>query len=163
MHLRACLITAFSITTYSAVAATDSPCPIISDFQCLVRHSIDVYDNDYEHWWSIYHAGFEKAWNCRSISDVTTLLTLWSGHTDGEMAESLTEDTSKLLISKPQCFFDGALLLRPTELTTLADRFCPWAEPKSAFVAVLREYANRPNYTHLAAPLLKRVENDECT
>jgi hypothetical protein len=159
----ACLILVVALFSSAAAAAKPgAPCPSTADFDCLVRNSIAVYEHDYDHWWKIYHAGLQKARRCRTYADVATYLNLWVGGTDGEMSEGLTEDTSKLLVKKPKCFFEGVVAMRSNARSNLVERFCPWADPAEPFLNVLRRYERIEKYHFVAESLLKRLEAGKC-
>jgi hypothetical protein len=159
----ACLILVLALFSSTAAAAKPgSPCPSTADFDCLVQNSIAVYEHDYEHWWRIYHAGFQKALRCRTYTDVATYLNLWTGGTNGEMSEGLTEDTSKLLVKKPKCFFEGVIAMRSNARSNLIERFCPWADPEEPFLKVLRRYERIEKNHFVVEPLLHRVVAKKC-
>jgi hypothetical protein len=159
--LRALAITAL-LLPFAGFAQTLSPCQSLDDFECLVRNSSAVYQENYEHWWKIYHRGFDKAWACRSYEDVATFLHLWSAEgIDGETAEGRAEDTEKLLSSKPTCFFEGVLRMREDARALLMRRYCQIPAPEPV-LRILRESQNDERYGTYAAQLLRRVQSEKC-
>lgn len=138
-----------------------SPCPEVSDYACLVKNSMQVYQQDYEQWWKIYHHAAAKAKRCENFNDVSLFLRLWSGGTDGEMTEALSTDTEEVLINNNQCFFEGMLGLSKQEMAALVARFCPLTEP-GPIVKALNQAMKNARYRDIAAPLLQQIEEKQC-
>lgn len=138
-----------------------STCPEVSDYECLVKNSLQVYQEDFEQWWKIYHHTAAKAKKCENLNDVTLFLRLWSGSTDGEMAEGLATDTEKILIKNSRCFFEGALGLSNQEMAALITRFCPLTEPES-LVTALKQAMENARYRSIAEQLLQQIEEKQC-
>lgn len=124
-------------------------CPEVSDYECLVRNSLQVYQENFEQWWKIYHHTAAKAKKCENFNDVTLFLRLWSGGTDGEMAEGLATDTEETLINNHRCFFEGMLRLPKQEMAALITRFCPLTEPEP-IVTTLKQAMENARYRHIA-------------
>ncbi|MDV6346940.1 hypothetical protein R2083_05345 [Nitrosomonas sp. Is35] len=147
---------------YSGFAfQASSTCPEVLDYECLVKNSQQVYQEDSEQWWKIYHHTAAKAKKCENFNDVTLFLRLWSGSTDGEMAEGLAIDTEEILIKNSRCFFEGALGLPKQEMATLITRFCPLTEPEP-IVKALKQAIKNARYGHIAEQLLQQVEREGC-
>ena len=138
-----------------------STCSEVSDYECLVKNSIQLYQEDFEQWWKIYHHAAAKAKKCENFKDVTLFLRLWSGSTDGEMAEGLVTDTEEILISNSQCFFEGMLGPSKQEIAAFITHYCPLTEPES-IVTALKQALENPRYGHIAAQLLHEVEGEQC-
>jgi len=138
-----------------------STCPEVSDYACLVKNSLQVYQEDFEQWWKIYHHAATKAKKCQNFNDVTLFLRLWSGSTDGEMAESLATDTEEILINNHRCFFEGMLGLPKQEMAALITRFCPLTEPEPILTA-LKQVMKNARYRPIAAQLLQQIEMRQC-
>ncbi|MBS0498391.1 MAG: hypothetical protein JSR51_12195 [Proteobacteria bacterium] len=141
--------------------SASSTCPEVSDYECLVKNSLQVYQEDAEHWWKIYHHTAAKAKKCENFNDVTLFLRLWSGGTDGEMAEGLATDTEEILINNHRCFFEGVLGLPKQEMAALITRFCPLTEPEP-IVTTLKQAMENARYRHIAEQLLQQVEREGC-
>ncbi|MBK7491936.1 MAG: hypothetical protein IPI17_08040 [Nitrosomonas sp.] len=122
---------------------------------------MQVYHEDHEQWWKIYHHTAAKAKKCENLDDVTLFLHLWSGSTDGEMAESLATDTEEILIKNSSCFFEGALGLPKQEMAALIARFCPLTEPEP-IVTVLKQAMENSRYRPIAAQLFQQIEEEQC-
>lgn len=129
------------------------------DFPCLVNNSIALYRSDYELWWEIYHAGYEKAASCESKEAVTTYLALWSGETDGEMSEALYDDTDKLVLKDPECFFEGAEKLEVVQWENFLRKYCPYSDEKSV-LETLRKYSGDERFGDKARAILDA--SDKC-
>lgn len=151
---------AFLIQSIPALPAS-STCPEVSDYECLVKNSIPLYQEDFEQWWKIYHHAAAKAKKCENFKDVTLFLRLWSGSTDGEMAEGLVTDTEEILISNSQCFFEGLLGLSKEEIAAFITHYCPLTEPE-LIVKALKQALENARYRHIAAQLLHEVEGEQC-
>ncbi len=117
---------------------------------------MQVYQEDHEQWWKIYHHAAAKAKKCENFDDVTLFLRLWSGGTDGEMAEALSTDTEEILAKSSQCFFEGMLGLPKQEIAALITRFCPLTEPEP-IVKALQQAMENPRYRDIAAQLLQET------
>ena len=130
-----------------------STCPEVSDYACLVKNSLQVYQEDYEQWWKIYHHTAAKAKKCENLNDVTLFLRLWSSGTDGEMAEGLITDTDEILAKNSRCFFEGALGLSKQEMASLITHYCPLIEPEP-IVKALKQAMKNARYEHIAEQLL---------
>lgn len=141
--------------------STSSTCPEVSDYECLVKNSLQVYQEDAEQWWKIYHHTAAKAKKCENFNDVTLFLRLWSGSTDGEMAEGLATDTEEILTTNSSCFFEGMLGLSKQEIAAFTTHYCPLTEPES-IVTALKQALENPRYGHIAAQLLHQVEGEQC-
>lgn len=152
---------AFLIQSIPALPAS-STCPEVSDYECLVKNSIPLYQEDFEQWWKIYHHTAAKAKKCENFKDVTLFLRLWSGSTDGEMAEGLVTDTEEILTSNSQCFFEGMLGLSKQEIAAfIAHYYCPLTEPEP-IVKALKQALENTRYRHIAAQLLQLIEEKQC-
>lgn len=138
-----------------------STCPEVSDYECLVKNSLQVYQEDHEQWWKIYHHTSTRAKKCENFNDVTLFLRLWSGSTDGEMAEGLAIDTEEILIKNSRCFFEGMLGLPKQEMAALITRFCPLTEPEP-IVTALKQAMKNARYGHIAEQLLQQAEREGC-
>lgn len=138
-----------------------STCPEVSDYACLVKNSMQVYQEDHEQWWKIYHHTAAKAKKCENFDDVTLFLRLWSGSTDGEMAEGFAIDTEEILINNHRCFFEGTLGLPKQEMAVLITRFCPLTEPEP-IVTALKQAMKNARYRSIAAQLLQQIEEKQC-
>ncbi|MBX3617885.1 hypothetical protein [Nitrosomonas sp.] len=114
---------------------------------------MQVYQEDAEQWWKIYHHTAAKAKKCENFIDVTLFLRLWSGGTDGEMAEGLTTDTEEILITNSPCFFEGLLELSKVEIAAFITHYCPLTEP-GLIVKALKQALENARYRHIAAQLL---------
>lgn len=136
-------------------------CPEVSDYACLVKNSMQVYQEDHEQWWKIYHHAAAKAKECENFDDVTLFLRLWSGDTDGEMAEALSTDTEEILAKSNQCFFEGMLALPKQEMTALVTRFCPLTEPEP-IVTALQHAIENARYRPIATQLLQQIAQNQC-
>lgn len=136
--------------------SASSTCPEVSDYACLVKNSLQVYQEDHEQWWKIYHHTAAKAKKCENFSDITLFLRLWSGGTDGEMAEGLTADTEEILINNSQCFFEGLLGLSKEEKAAFITHYCPLTEPELV-VKALKQALENARYRHIAAQLLQET------
>jgi hypothetical protein len=130
-------------------------CPKVEDFECLVEHSLEVYREDYNHWWDIYYYTLNKAKTCKNFKDVTRYLRLWSGKTDGEMAEGLIEDTEEILVKSSKCFFEGVLGLTEQERAPIL-RLCP--PPTAPVIKSLKQAARNPRYKSVAPQMLARID-----
>lgn len=153
-HLRFFLLTLLIQST--PVFPASSTCPEVSDYACLVKNSLQVYQEDHEQWWKIYHHTATKAKKCENFSDITLFLRLWSGGTDGEMAEGLTADTEEILINNSQCFFEGLLGLSKEEKAAFITHYCPLTEPELV-VKALKQALENARYRHIAAQLLQET------
>lgn len=122
---------------------------------------MQVYQEDHEQWWKIYHHTAAKAKKCENFDDVTLFLRLWSCGTDGEMAEGLTTDTEEILIKNSPCFFEGVMGLPKQEMASLITRFCPLTEPES-LVTALKQAMENARYRPIAAQLLQQIEEKQC-
>lgn len=138
-----------------------STCPEVTDYVCLVKNSLQVYQEDHEQWWKIYHHAAAKAKKCKNFDDVTLFLRLWSGGTDGEMAEGLVSDTDEILAKNSPCFFEGALGLSKQEMAALITHYCPLTEPEP-IVEALKQAMKNAHYQHIAAQLLQQIEEKPC-
>jgi hypothetical protein len=136
-------------------------CREVSDYECLIKNSLQVYQEDHEQWWKIYHHNAAKAKKCENFDDVTLFLRLWSGSTDGEMAEGLATDTEEILIKNSRCFFEGALGLSNQEMAALITRFCPLTELEP-IVTALKQAMKNARYRPIAAQLLQQIEEKQC-
>lgn len=154
------LLLAFLIHPNLAFCAS-TICPTISDYGCLVKNSLQVYREDFEQWWNIYNYTAAKAKRCRNYKDVTLFLRLWSGDTDGEMAEGLVSDTEEILTTNNRCFFEGVLGLPKEERSAFISSYCPLTEPEPIAKA-LKQAAKNPLYKSMAKQLLRRVEGEQC-
>lgn len=141
--------------------STSSTCPEVSDYECLVKNSIPLYQEDAEQWWKIYHHTAAKAKNCENFNDVTLFLRLWSGGTDGETAEGLATDTEEILTTNSSCFFEGMLGLSKQEIAAFITHYCPLTAPEP-IVKALKQALENPRYRHIAAQLLHEVEGEQC-
>ncbi|WMJ07572.1 hypothetical protein [Nitrosomonas sp. sh817] len=122
----------------------------------MVKNSIPLYQEDFEQWWKIYHHAAAKAKTCENFKDVTLFLRLWSGSTDGEMAEGLVTDTEEILINNSQCFFEGLLELSKEEIAAFITHYCPLTEPE-LIVRALKQALENARYRHIAAQLLQET------
>jgi len=138
-----------------------STCPEVSDYACLVKNSLQVYQEDAEQWWKIYHHTATKAKKCENFNDVTLFLRLWSGGTDGEMAEGLATDTEEILIKNSRCSFEGVLGLSKQEMAAFITHYCPLTEPEP-IVEALKQAMKNARYRHIAAQLLQQIEEKQC-
>lgn len=138
-----------------------STCPEVTDYECLVKNSLQVYREDFEQWWKIYNHSAAKAKTCRNFKEVTLFLRLWSGDTDGEMAEGLASDTEEILTKNSRCFFEGLLGLPKQERVAFISHFCPLTEPEPIAKALKLTMKN-PRYKSIATQLLHRVEGEQC-
>ncbi|MBX9916290.1 MAG: hypothetical protein E6Q59_03610 [Nitrosomonas sp.] len=120
-----------------------------------------MYQEDSEQWWKIYHHTAAKAKKCENFNDVTLFLRLWSGSTDGEMAEGLVSDTEEILIKNSPCFFEGLLGLSKQEIAVLITHYCPLTEPEP-IVKALKQAMENARYGHIAEQLLHQVEGEQC-
>ncbi|MDV6341806.1 hypothetical protein R2103_08505 [Nitrosomonas sp. Is24] len=120
-----------------------------------------MYQEDSEQWWKIYHHTAAKAKKCENFNDVTLFLRLWSGSTDGEMAEGLVSDTDEILAKSSPCFFEGVLGLSKQEMVVLITHYCPLTEPEP-IVKALKQAMENARYGHIAAQLLQQVEREGC-
>ncbi len=154
------LLLALLIQPIPAFPASNT-CPEVSDYACLVKNSMQVYQEDHEQWWKIYHYTAAKAKKCENFDDVTLFLRLWSGGTDGEMTESLAADTEEILINNHRCFFEGVLGLPKQEMAALITRFCPLTEPEP-IVTALKQAMENARYRFIAAQLLQQIEEKQC-
>ena len=145
----------------SLAYSASSTCPEVSDYGCLVKNSLQVYQEDFEQWWEIYNHTAAKAKKCENFKDVTLFLRLWSGNTDGEMAEGLFSDTEEILTKNNRCFFEGLLGLPKYERGTFISHYCPLTEPESIANA-LKQATKNPRYKFMATKLLQRVEGEQC-
>lgn len=132
-------------------------CPEVSDYLCLVKNSLQVYREDYNQWWKIYHYTADRAKKCKRVEDVTLFLRLWSGTTDGEMAEGLSGDTEEILIKNTECFFEGLLGLPEQERNSIISDYEPLTEPEP-IVKALRNAMKNPRYKPIATQLFQRVK-----
>jgi hypothetical protein len=155
MRYRRLLLLALLLQPCLAFSASKT-CPKVSDYECLVKNSLQVYREDHDHWWDIYNYTAEKAKTCKSFKDVTLFLRLWSGETDGEMAEGLDEDTEEILVKNGKCFFEGMLGLADQERAALLSRFCP--PPVAPVLKPLKQAAKNPRYKSVAPQLLARID-----
>lgn len=126
-----------------------------------MKNSLRVYQEEYEQWWKIYHHTMAKARKCTNPEDVTLFLRLWSGQTDGEMAEGLSSDTEDILAGNYACFFDGFLGLPAGERAALVAHFCPLGGPET-IAKSLRQALKNPRYEASAKEILQRVESKQC-
>lgn len=117
---------------------------------------MQVYQEDAEQWWKIYHHTAAKAKKCENFKDVTLFLRLWSGSTDGEMAEGLATDTEEILIKNSPCFFEGILGLSKQEIAAFITHYCPLTEPEP-IVKALQQAMENPRYRHIATQLLQKT------
>ena len=122
---------------------------------------MQVYQEDHEQWWRIYHHTAAKAKKCENFNDVTLFLRLWSGSTDGEMAEGLVSDTDEILTKNSPCFFEGVLGLSKQEMAALITHYCPLTEPEP-IVEALKQAMKNERYRPIAAQLLQQVEREKC-
>lgn len=151
---------AFLIQSIPALPAS-STCPEVSDYECLVENSLQVYQEDAEQWWKIYHHAAARAKKCENFNDVTLFLRLWSGSTDGEMAEGLATDTEEILNKNSPCFFEGMLGLSKQEIAAFITHYCPLTEPEP-IVKGLQQAMENPRYRDIAAQLLQKIEGKQC-
>lgn len=136
-------------------------CPEVSDYECLVKNSLQVYQENFEQWWKIYHHAAAKAKKCENFNDVTLFLRLWSGGTDGEMAEGLITDTDEILAKNSPCFFEGMLGLSKQEMAALITHYCPLTESEP-IVKALKQAMENARYGHIAEQLLQQIEEKQC-
>jgi hypothetical protein len=128
-------------------------CPKVEDFECLVTHGSQVFQEDVEHAWNIYRRAETKAKACKDYKDVTRFLHLWSGRVDGDLLETLSEDTEGILAKNGKCFFEGFLGLPEQEQKAFIARFCPLFDPEP-LVKSLKQAAENPRYKSAATQLL---------
>ena len=145
----------------SLAISASSTCPEVSDYGCLVKNSLQVYREDFEQWWKIFNHTAAKAKKCENLKDVTLFLRLWSGNTDGEMAEGLASDTEEILTKNNQCFFEGLLGLPKQERAVFISHYCPLTEPEPIAKA-LKQAIKKTRYKSMATQLLRRVEGGQC-
>lgn len=149
------------LTQPNLAFSASSICPEVADYGCLVKNSLQVYQEDFEQWWKIYHYTAAKARRCANIKDITLFLHLWSGETDGEMAEGLSSDTEEIIIKNSRCFFEGLSGLPAQEREAFISRFCPLTEPEPITKA-LKQAMKISRYKPMATQLLQRVEGAQC-
>ena len=145
----------------SIAFSTSSTCPEVSDYACLVKNSLQVYQEDAEQWWKIYDHTAAKAKECKNFKDVTLFLRLWSGGTDGEMAEGLAIDTEEILTKNSSCFFEGMLGLSKQEIAAFITHYCPLTAPEPIVKALQQAMKNR-RYRDIATQLLQQIEEKLC-
>jgi len=145
----------------SLAFSASSTCPEVSDYGCLVKNSLQVYREDFEQWWKIYNHTAAKAKKCENFKDVTLFLRLWSGDTDGEMAEGLASDTEEILTKNNRCFFEGLLGLPKQERAAFISHYCPLTEPEPIAKALKQAMKNQ-RYKSMAIQLLHRAEGEQC-
>lgn len=122
---------------------------------------MQLYQEDHEQWWKIYHHAAAKAKKCENFNDITLFLRLLSGSTNGEMAESLAIDTEEILAKNSPCFFEGVLGLSKEEMVALITHYCPLTEPEP-IVKALKQAMENACYQPIAAQLLQQIEMRQC-
>lgn len=127
----------------------------------MVKNSIQVYQEDFEQWWKIYHHTVAKAKKCENFNDFTLFLHLWSGSTEGEMAEGLITDTDEILTKNSSCFFEGVLGLSKQEMAAFITHYCPLTKPEP-IVKALKQAMENARYQRIAAQLLQQIEEKQC-
>jgi len=138
------------------VFCASNTCPTVTDFLCLVKHSSQVYKEDFQHWWSIYHYTANKAKKCLDDKDITVFLQLWSANVDGECIEGLTQDTEYILIKNNKYFIQGLLGLSETERALFIKKFCPLFDIAKCLHAL--ETINDVHYKEVASLIIQRIK-----
>ena len=157
-YLVTIILAVLLLTSTASGKPSRATCPEVSDFECLVDNSLRLYSEDFAQWWEIYHLAAAKAKKCMEVG---RFLRLWLGNTDGEMAQSLSSDTTEILVTNANCFFEALFTLPEKERADIVDRYCPIQAP-GPILSALREATANPRFEPSAQKLIDRVENKEC-
>lgn len=119
-------------------------------FSCLEHHMDDFYQADHHRFYRVYTHAFNKAMQCANYQDVANYLTIHSAvHDSAEIDESMEQDTEALLLLKPDCFFEGYLLLTPQQQENLVGSYRLFSRPNHV-MQLLRTYMQGGKYQHIA-------------
>lgn len=145
------LIVVLCLSLPGLVFADSQPviCPDNS-FRCLENNLDDFFTASYTRFFKVYDRAFHQAMRCKTDKAVARFLTIYSApHDSAEVDEHLQEDTEALLLLKPRCFFDGALLLSPNQLTSLIGSYHLFSRPNHV-MGLLKKYMKIPKYKTIA-------------
>lgn len=138
-----------------ALAYADNP-PIIcphNSFRCLKQHLDDFYTADHDRFYRVYNKVFHQAMRCKTDKAVARFLSIHSAqHDSAEVDESMQQDTEALLLLKPKCFFNGALLLTPQQRANLVGSYHLFSRPNHV-MALLKKYMKISKYKKLATQI----------
>lgn len=148
------LIVVLCLSLPGLVFADSQPviCPD-NTFQCLENNLDDFYNASYSRFFKVYNHAFHEAMRCKTNKAVTRFLTIYSSpHESAEVDEHLQEDTEAMLLLKPKCFFEGALLLTPNQLANLSGSYQLFSRPNHV-MALLKKYMKIPKYKVIASSI----------
>lgn len=145
------LIVVLCLSMPGLVFADNQPvmCPH-NTFKCLENNLDDFYTASYNRFFKVYDHAFHQAMRCRTYKAVARFLTIHSApHDSAEVDEHLQKDTEALLLLKPKCFFEGALLLTPDQQANLIGSYHLFSRPNHV-MALLKKYMKIPKYRKIA-------------
>ncbi|MEJ2362065.1 MAG: hypothetical protein P8Z75_11655 [Gammaproteobacteria bacterium] len=120
-------------------------------FHCLVNNLDDFYNASYNRFFKVYNHAFQQAMQCKNDKAVARFLSIHSApHDSAEVDEHLQQDTEALLLLKPKCFFNGALLLTAEQQANLVGSYHIFSRPNHV-MAVLKQYMKKAKYKKLAS------------